>query len=295
MKSKALLLVVTLSQLTCHQVIFHAPPGSTMSCVANPTAIAAFNGVAVISCVLLEEIGTPVADGTVVQFFTNLGRVPEQGKTNDGVVRINLQADGRSGRATVSALSGGGSLPAPTTVTVTTTPAQRGVSASDAGSVVSLAGVTANDDVEVTIGNANAKQILVSANPPRITESRSSEITATVFDDFGNPVAGVPVFFTVGGGTIVGPSPTPTATPTGTPTPTPVPGTTPAPGTTPPNGGAGTEHLDSQGTPIFTDTNGRATDVLRTRWPREAQQRSVTVTASVPISGVSNNTTVVIN
>ena len=294
MKSKALLLLVVTSQLTCHQVIFHAPPGSTMSCVANPEAIAAFNGVAVVSCVLQEEIGTPVADGTVVQFFTNLGRVPEQGRTNDGVVRINLQADGRSGVAVVRALSGGGTLPAPSSssVTVTTTVVQGGVSVSEAGSIVSLSGVMANAEARVTIGNANARQLRVTADPPRINESRSAQITATVFDDVGNPVAGVPVFFSVGGGTIVvGPTPTPTATPTGTPTPT----ATPVPGTTPPNGGAGTETLDSQGNPVFTDTNGRATDVLRTRWPREAQQRSVTVTASVPVGGLSANTTVFIN
>jgi hypothetical protein len=287
MKSKALLLIVVMSQLTCHQVIFHAPPGSEMACERNPIAIAAFNGVSVITCFVMEATGTPVADGTVVQFFTDLGRIPEQGKTNDGVVRVNLQADGRSGVAHVSAISGGGSLPAPSSssVTVTTTPVQRGVSASKARSPVSLAGVMASDNVEVTIGNANAQQIQISANPPRITESRSSQIVATVFDGFGNPVAGVPVFFGIGDSTVVGPSPTPTATPTATPTP--------APQTNP--GGTGTESLDSQGTPIFTDTNGRATDVLRTRWPREAQQRSVTVTVTVPVNRLTGEVTVVIN
>jgi hypothetical protein len=289
MKSKAVLLIVVLGQLTCHQVIFTAPPGSTISCQPNPIAIAAFNGVSVISCLLQEDIGTPVADGTVVQFFTNLGRIPEQGKTNDGVVRVNFQADGRSGTATIRISSGAGTLPAPSSssVTVTTTPVQRGVSASDAGAAVSLAGVMANTEVTVTVGNAAAKQIRVSADPPRITDSRSSQITATVFDEFGNPVAGVPVYFSVGGGTIVGPSPTPTASPTGTPTP--------PPATTPPSGGGGTEHMDSQGTPVFTDTNGRATDVLRTRWPREGQQRSVTVTASAPIGNLSASVPVIIN
>jgi hypothetical protein len=286
MKSKALLLVVILSQLTCHQAIFTAPPGSNMSCVANPENIAAFNGVSVISCLILEEVGTPVSDGTVVQFFTNLGRIPEQGKTNDGVVRVNFQSDGRSGRATITAVSGAGTLPSPSSSSSSssTTPVQRGVSASDAGGVVTLSGVMANDDVLVIVGNANATQLRVSADPPRITDSRSSQITATVFDAFGNPVAGVPVYFTVGGGAIVGPSPTPTGTPT------------PPPSTTPSEPGAGTEHMDSQGSPVFTDTNGRATDVLRTRWPREGRQRSVVVTASVPIGSVAPaSTTVIIN
>lgn len=287
MKWKALLLIVVLSQLTCHQVILTAPPGSTMECERNPTTIGAFNGVSVISCLLEESIGTPVADGTVVQFFTDLGRIPEQGKTNDGVVRVNLEADGRSGTAHVSIFSGGGSLPPSSSSTTVTTLVQRGVSASSSFSSGSLAGVRASDSVEVVIGNVNARALRVSADPPRITEGRSSEITATVFDGSGNPVAGVPVFFAVGEGAITGPSPTPTATPTGTPTPTPVPQTNPE--------GTGTESLDSQGRPVYTDTNGRATDILRTRWPREGRQRTVTINASVPINNLSANTTVVIN
>jgi hypothetical protein len=301
MKSKALLLLVVLSQVQCHQVIFTAPPGSTIGCSANPEAVAAFNGVSVISCLLQEEIGTPVADGTVVQFFTNLGRVPEQGKTNDGVVRINFQADGRSGIATVQISSGGGTLPPVSSSSTNTLPGSsstvtpvRGVSASGASSTAALAGVMANTTVRVTVGNASARQIRISADPPRITEGRTSQITATVFDEFGNPVAGVPVFFAIGNSTIVSPSPTPTptATPTGTPTPTP----TAPPATTPPDGGAGTESLDSQGSPVFTDTNGRATDTLRTRWPREGRQRTVTISAAVPVGGnLSATTTVIIN
>jgi hypothetical protein len=289
MNWKALLLIVVLSQMTCHQVPLLAPPGTDMSCGPNPPAIAAFNGVSVISCLLIEgETGTPVADGTVVQFFTNIGRIPEQGKTNDGVVRVNLEADGRSGEALVRAASGGGSLPtSSSSVTVTTAPVQRGVAASEAGSVVALSGVMNTAEVRVVIGNANARRVLVSANPPRITESRSSQITATVFDEFGNPVAGVPVFFGIGDTTIVGPSPTPTPTSTPTATPTPVPQTNPE--------GTATESLDSQGTPIYTDTNGRATDLLRTRWPREGRQRTVTVTVTVPVNNLTGEVTVTIN
>ena len=42
----------------------------------------------VISALLLEPAGTPVPDGTVVQFFTTLGRIEEQGRTNDGDSKI---------------------------------------------------------------------------------------------------------------------------------------------------------------------------------------------------------------
>jgi hypothetical protein len=290
MKSKALLLVVVLGQLTCHQVPLLAPPGTEIGCQPHPPTIAAFSGVSEISCLLMEgETGTPVADGTVVQFFTTIGRIPEQGKTNDGVVRVNLEADGRSGNAVVRVASGGGVLPSSSSsITVTTTPVQRGVSASDAASEaasVAMAQAMVTTEVTVVIGNASARQLLLSANPPRITQSRSTQIVATVFDEFGNPIAGVPVFFSLGDTTIVNPSPTPTATPTGTPTP--------PPATSP--GGTVYENLDSQGAPIFTDTNGRATDTLNTRWPREAQVRTVTVTATVPVNNLRATTTVTIN
>ena len=104
MKSKALLFLIVVSQLTCHQALFTAPPGSTIACSENPRFISAFNGVSVISCIVTEPAGTLVSDGTVVQFFTTLGRIPEQGKTNDGVVRVNLEADGRSGTASGTAV-----------------------------------------------------------------------------------------------------------------------------------------------------------------------------------------------
>ena len=122
MKSKALLLLVVASQLTCHQVIFHAPPGTVMTCFANPEDIPAVNGVSVISCLLVEDVGTPVADGTVVQFFTTLGRIPEQGKTNDGVVRVNFQSDGRSGTASITGVSGGDAAPPSSTSPTSSTP-----------------------------------------------------------------------------------------------------------------------------------------------------------------------------
>jgi len=290
MKSKALLLLVVMTQLTCHQVIFTAPPGTTMTCQANPEFIAAFNGVSIISCLLTEEIGTPVADGTVVQFFTNLGRVPEQGRTNDGVVRVNLTADGRSGRANVRVFSGGGSTgggtttPGSSSTTTTTLPVQRSVSASGAVSASASSALLANAEVNVTIGTANASSMRLSASPPRITDSRTSQITATVFDGSGNPVAGVPVFFEVQSATT-----TPLPTPSGTPTPTPT-------ATPPPSGGNPIfESMDSQGQPVFTDSNGQARDVLRTRYPRDAAPRSVVVLASVPFGNVSDTVTVFVN
>jgi hypothetical protein len=292
MKSRALLLLVCATQLTCHQALFTAPPGTEMSCIGNPPFIPAFNGVSVISCILIEQAGTPVADGTVVQFFTNLGRIPEQGRTNDGVVRVNLESDGRSGQATVSVVSGGGTITTtPSTSTpgssTTTLPVQRGLASSALAGSWTASALLANDTVDVTIGSVNARSVLVAAFPNRLTDSRTSQITANVFDQFGNPAPGVPVFFTVEDAVIIGPGPTP-----GPGTPTPLPTGTP---TSPGGGDAVFEHMDSQGQPVFTDSNGQARDVLRTRYPREALQRRVTVRARIPIGGIEGSTTVIIN
>ena len=69
------LAALAVAQLTCHQVILTAPPGSSVSLFANPPFIEANGGVSVISALVIEPTGTPVADGTVIQFFTTLGRM----------------------------------------------------------------------------------------------------------------------------------------------------------------------------------------------------------------------------
>jgi hypothetical protein len=267
MKSKALLLSVlpllALAIVACHQVLFTAPPGSTINCFANPGFIAAFNGVSTISCVLTKPTGFPVADGTSVQFFTTLGRIPEQGRTNDGVVRVNLTADGRSGQATVTAISGGpstgGTTPTSATSTTIVGGPSRGLSASSTSGANTSSALLEGPSVTVTIGNTNAESIRVVAFPPRLTDSRTSQITASVFDRSGNPVAGVPVIFEVVSGTSL-------------------------------------EHVDSQGQPVFTDSNGQAHDVVRTRYPRDLPPREVVVQASLAFSDIiSDEVTIIVN
>jgi hypothetical protein len=221
-------LMVTLG--TCNQAIMVAPPGSVFSgsLIANPEFIAAHGDVSVISGLILDGTGNPVADGTVVQFFTTLGRIQEQGKTNDGVVRVNLVSDSRSGIAHVTAVSGGEGSPVVTTAAAA--PAVTGFASSmsvTGGSVVTAALATAT--VDVTIGSARPHNVIVTADPPRITTGRAATILAQVFDEFGNPVVNAPVIFSVES----------------------------------PTGGV-TARLDSGGRAVFTDNNGRATDILST-------------------------------
>jgi hypothetical protein len=189
-----LLALLVMANVTCGEAPFVAAPGSTLTVIANPPFIVANGGVSVISALVIEPAGTPAPNGTVVLFFTTLGSIEPQGETRDGVARVNLVADSRSGTAQVTAASGD---------------------------------QTAAVEGGVVIGSANPTLVIVTADPPRIRAGGHSWITANVFDTDGNPVANVPVIFTLDGGT-------------------------------------GMETLESGGVPQFTDTNGQAFDILRT-------------------------------
>lgn len=241
------LLLVALAQLTCAGALFTAPPNSSITLFANPPFIVANGGVSVISAFVVEPAGTVVPDGTVVQFFTTLGRIDPQGKTRDGVARVNLVADSRSGAASVTAVSGG---PA----------AQPSASPSPGGTGTS--GGSNSATITVDIGSALPARTVVTADPTRITRPRYSLITANVYDQNGNPVANVPVIFTVA-----------------------------AAGTS-----ALESNMDSGGRPIYTDTNGRAQDFLVTQAPNDGVQRTVEVTATpAGNAAVAGSVTVAIN
>ena len=262
-RSKTALLFLVSSLMlflgTCNQAIMTAPPGSSLTVTANPPAIAAHGDVSVITAFVIEATGTPVADGTVVQFFTTLGRIDEQGKTNDGVARVNLVSDSHSGTAHVTAVSGGDVTTSPTTSTTAAAPpvAPTGfVSAMAVTGASALSAAAASGTVDVVIGTGRTLHVIVTVVPQRLTSvSRTAQVVARVFDESGNPVPNVPVIFSTNGAT---------------------------------------ENLDSQGRPVFTDNNGEARDVLRTRVQAGAASRQVTVTAT-PSNGTAGSTTVTIN
>jgi hypothetical protein len=236
--------------LTCAEVPMTAPAGTSMFLQANPSFVAANGGTSVITALLTEPAGTLVPDGTVVLFFTTLGRVDSQGQTKNGVARVNFVSDSRSGQATVSAFSGG---PAPTTPTTTVTAAPftasarvRASAAGDAASAATGTG-TGSANITIDIGSALPNKIIVTADPPFLTTSRQSTIIANVFDKPGNPVQNVPVLFKV------------TSSDSGL-----------------------QEYLASGGSPQYTDSNGQAFDTLATRTANGTTTRKVTVTATIP-------------
>ncbi len=151
----------------CEEAPLTAPNGSSIFLQANPTFVIANGGISIVTAVVTEPAGTLVPDGTEVLFFTNLGRIEQVGKTVRGVANVNFVSDSRSGRATVTAMSGG-------------------------------AGAT-NPTVEIAIGSALPSRVNVSCDPQRITTPRSCKLVATVFDEFGNAVQNVPVSFSIDG------------------------------------------------------------------------------------------------
>jgi hypothetical protein len=254
---------LALLAVTCEEVPMTAPAGTTMFLQANPPFVVANGGTSVVTALLTEPAGTLVPDGTVVMFFTDLGRVDAEGKTRNGVARVNFVSDSRSGTATVTAYSGG---PAPaataTPSTAVEVTASGYVGASAAGDVAAASSATGTGSASITIdiGSKLPARVLVTADPPVLSGSRSASITANVFDEFGNPVQHVPVIFQVA-----------------------------AVGTAPLQ-----EVLSSGGSPQYTDSNGQASDTLTTKSLNGTTQKTVTVTATTA-NGQTSDVSVVIN
>jgi hypothetical protein len=172
----------------CAGVLFTAPPGSSCSMIANPPFVASDGGVSVITTLVIEPAGTTVSDGTVVLFFTDIGLIDPQGKTRDGIARVNFTSDSRSGVAHISAICGG----AGPTVTPSTSPSASPVTTSGGG------GGSGSASTTVSVGNVRVKAVVgIRADPPRITTSNSTHVFARAIDENGNGIPNAVMFFEV--------------------------------------------------------------------------------------------------
>lgn len=251
----ALAAAIAVALVRCGGAYLTAPPGSTLTLVANPTFIASHGGVSELMAVVTEPIGTDVPDGTVVLWTTTLGHVDRETRTVRGIARNRLVADSRSGVAEVTAQSGAdalpptpaspGSSPAPGNPTTTTTRPPFGLGGRSEGSAAALSGTENIDRATVTIGNALVKFVQLRAFPSRITTSRTTHVIATVTDKDGNPVANVPVFFEV-------------------------------------VRDRDFDFFESAGAAVFTNNNGEAEDVLRTRRTTPGLPIQVRASAAAP-------------
>jgi hypothetical protein len=184
---------VALGVAACDKMPLVAPSGTVINLYANSTvlpvegsieitAIAIMGGAATTTTTpttgttptaapATASQGTPVHNGTVISFTTTLGRIePQEAATHNGQVTVKLVGGGSSGVATVRAFSGGAS----------------------------------SNELKVNVGAAAAGRLDLVANPTTLPSSGGvSNLVARVFDTNGNPLASVPVSFSVetGGGT----------------------------------------------------------------------------------------------
>jgi adhesin/invasin len=176
-------LILGLSGVACNKMPLTAPSGSSITLIASTNTLPV-NGSAQITAVVIEGgetngagnsttvtpgAGTPVQNGTQVSFTTTLGTIqPSTAETNDGKAVVTLAGDGRSGTATITAISG----PASKTMTV-------------------------------AIGAAGANRIAVTANPQALPSTGgTTTIIASVQDQQGNGLLGVPVSFSTTAGSL---------------------------------------------------------------------------------------------
>jgi hypothetical protein len=180
-----LLTMVGVGLAACDKVPLVAPAGTVITLVSS-TNVLPVNGSTDLVAVLIENgttstgtgtgtatttasSGTAVHNGTLVSFTTSLGAIePAEARTHNGRVTVKLTADGRSGRATVTAFSG-----------------------------------SAKQTLEVVIGGAAAERVAVTTNPSQLgANGGQAVVSARVEDINGNPLTGVPVVFTTTAGTL---------------------------------------------------------------------------------------------
>ena len=153
---------------SCDKMPLSAPTESTITLYANSTTVG-LNGSVEITATVIESSGTPVQNGTVVNFTTTLGTIePNEARTNNGKAVAKLLAGTRSGTAEVRAFSGG---------------------------------ISSGDPLAVTVGAAAVGKVELLANPSSLpAQGGTVQLTAIVSDASGNRVSGVAVNFTADAG-----------------------------------------------------------------------------------------------
>lgn len=161
--SAVLVAVATFS--ACDKVPLLAPTESTITLNVSTTTVQ-INGSATLMASVVEPAGTPVHNGTVVTFTASFGTVdPPEAATNGGVATARFVAGTQSGTAVIGAFSGGARA----------------------------------ETVEVKVGGAAAGTVVLRAEPRGVG---IADLVATVLDDNGNLLTGVPVSFSTTAGQV---------------------------------------------------------------------------------------------
>jgi hypothetical protein len=173
----------------CDKVPLLAPTGSVITLFPVTTTVSLNSEVTIVATVIENGsapagtgtgsgtttttntgAGTPVQNGTLITFTTTIGRIePSEARTHNGQVTVKLITGGTSGSATITAYSGGASA----------------------------------QIKDLKIGTAAAKTVTVTTTPQALGASGGSvQVIASVIDDGGNPLSGIPVSFATDKGTI---------------------------------------------------------------------------------------------
>jgi len=155
---------------SCDKMPLAAPTDSIITLFASGTTVG-LNGSLDITATVIESAGTPVQNGTVVNFTTTLGTIePNEARTTNGKATVRLLAGTRSGTAEVRAFSGG---------------------------------TSSGDALSVTVGAAAAGRVELLANPSALPAAGGVvQLTAIVSDASGNRLSGIPVSFTTDAGVL---------------------------------------------------------------------------------------------
>lgn len=168
--------ITTALVVACDKVPLTSPTGSSISVSIDQAALPV-NGQATVRAIVTEVTGTPVHNGTQVNFTSALGVfTPPAAETVNGVAITLFNAGSVSGTTRINAYSGGAST----------------------GS-----GNSSSSGVEVRIGAAAAGSVSLQVIPPTVGQNGGSvTATALVMDPSGNPMRGVPVLFSSDAGTL---------------------------------------------------------------------------------------------
>ncbi len=164
------LLLATLIFLTaaCDKVPLLAPTGSSIFLSVNTNRLAV-NGTTEITATVIESAGTPPQNGTLVTFSASLGTIePRDARTEGGRVSVRFTAGSQSGTARINAVSGG---------------------------------AQAEEVLEIQVGGAAVAAVSLRSEPASVPNTGGTvTIVATVRDDVGNLLAGIPVSFSSASG-----------------------------------------------------------------------------------------------
>lgn len=163
------LLVAALAASACDKVPLLAPTNTTIRLVSS-VGVLPLSGSTEITAVVIESAGTPVQNGTVITFTSSLGAVePREGRTQNGQVTVRYTAGAQSGKATISAFSGGAK----------------------------------SENLEILVGASAAGAVSLRATQTTVpTIGGSTTMIATVVDTGGNPLKNAPVAFSTSAGSL---------------------------------------------------------------------------------------------